>query len=66
MQGPTVGGYQVTAHPLVQTVVASGRVETPHRADVGVQVVTPRPAPDDRPRPVPAWVFPFLASWQIC
>ncbi|KWV29663.1 sulfate transporter [Micromonospora rifamycinica] len=30
-------------------------IETQNRtADVGVQVVTPRPAPDDRPRPVPA------------
>lgn len=38
MQGPTLAGYQVTAHPLVQTVVATGRVAALSRAQVGSPV----------------------------
>jgi HlyD family secretion protein len=36
--GPQVAVLQVVQQDFVQTVVASGHVETPHRADVGVQV----------------------------
>ncbi len=36
--GPRVPVELVTRHDLVQSVVASGRVEAPHRVDVGVQV----------------------------
>ena len=36
--GPQVAVLQVVQRDFVQTVVASGRVETPHRTDVGVQV----------------------------
>lgn len=36
--GPEVPVLEVVRRDFVQTVVASGRVETPHRADVGVQV----------------------------
>jgi len=36
--GPQVAVLQVVQHDFVQTVVASGHVETPHRTDVGVQV----------------------------
>lgn len=36
--GPQVQVLPVVQRDFVQTVVASGRVETPHRADVGVQV----------------------------
>lgn len=36
--GPQVRVVQVVRQDFVQTVVASGRVETPHRVDVGVQV----------------------------
>ncbi|MBC5781801.1 efflux RND transporter periplasmic adaptor subunit [Ramlibacter sp. USB13] len=38
LRGPKVAVLQVVQRDFVQTVVASGRVETPHRADVGVQV----------------------------
>jgi HlyD family secretion protein len=34
-RGPVLAGYEVTARPLVQTVVASGRVATVSRAQVG-------------------------------
>lgn len=36
--GPQVSVVRVVRQDFVQTVVASGRVETPHRVDVGVQV----------------------------
>lgn len=38
MQGPTLAGYQVTMRPLVQTVVATGRVAALSRAQVGSPV----------------------------
>ena len=38
MQGPAVAGYQVTMRPLVQTVVATGRVAALSRAQVGSPV----------------------------
>lgn len=38
MQGPTLTGYPVTARPLVQTVVATGRVAALSRAQVGSPV----------------------------
>ena len=34
-RGPALAGYQVTARPLVQTVVATGRVAAVSRAQVG-------------------------------
>ncbi len=36
--GPQVGVEPVVRQDFVQTVVASGRVESPHRVDVGVQI----------------------------
>jgi len=36
--GPQVPGLRVVQRDFLQTVVASGRVETPHRSDVGVQI----------------------------
>ncbi len=36
--GPKVGVELVVQQDFVQTVVASGRVETPHRVDLGVQI----------------------------
>lgn len=36
--GPSVAGYEVTARPLVQTVVATGRVSAVSRAQVGSPV----------------------------
>ncbi len=36
--GPQVGVEPVVRQDFVQTVVASGRVETPHRVDIGVQI----------------------------
>ena len=38
MRGPALPGYQVTAQPLVQTVVATGRVAAVSRAQVGSPV----------------------------
>ncbi|MEO8011709.1 MAG: biotin/lipoyl-binding protein, partial [Dokdonella sp.] len=38
LRGPTFNGYQVAARPLVQTVVASGRVVAVSRAQVGSPV----------------------------
>lgn len=38
MLGPQVGVEPVVRQDFVQTVVASGRVETPHRVDIGVQI----------------------------
>lgn len=38
LQGPSLTGYQVTAQPLVQTVVATGRIAALSRAQVGSQV----------------------------
>src|SRR5690606_15925024 len=38
MRGPALPGYDVTAGPLVQTVVATGRVAPVSRAQVGSQV----------------------------
>lgn len=38
MQGPVLAGYEVTARPLVQTVVATGRVAAISRAQVGSPV----------------------------
>lgn len=38
MRGPALAGYQVTARPLVQTVVATGRVAAVSRAQVGSPV----------------------------
>jgi HlyD family secretion protein len=38
LQGPTRVGYPVTARPLVQTVVATGRVAALSRAQVGSPV----------------------------
>lgn len=38
MQGPALAGYQVLARPLVQTVVATGRVTALSRAQVGSPV----------------------------
>jgi len=35
MQGPVLAGYPITAQPLVQTVVATGRVAAISRAQVG-------------------------------
>lgn len=35
--GPAVGAYPVERTDLVQTVVASGRVESPRRVEIGVQ-----------------------------
>lgn len=37
-RGPSVEAYAVARGPLVQTVVASGRVESPRRVDIGSQV----------------------------
>jgi HlyD family secretion protein len=37
--GPSVGAYAVERRSLVQTVVASGRVESPRRVDIGSPVV---------------------------
>ena len=37
--GPVVPVLSVERHDLAQTVVASGRVEAPHRVDIGTQVV---------------------------
>ena len=37
--GPKVGVAHVMRRDLVQTVVASGRVVTPYRADIGTQIV---------------------------
>lgn len=37
-QGPVLAGYEVVARPLVQTVVATGRVAAVSRAQVGSQV----------------------------
>ena len=37
-RGPGLAGYEVTARPLVQTVVATGRVAAVSRAQVGSQV----------------------------
>lgn len=38
LQGPEVAVLSVMQRDFVQSVVASGRIETPHRVDVGVQV----------------------------
>lgn len=38
VRGPTVPAYVVSRGPLVQTVVASGRVESPRRVEIGSQV----------------------------
>src|SRR5690554_2176636 len=38
LRGPVVAGYQVTAQPLVQTVVATGRVTAVSRVQVGSPV----------------------------
>ena len=38
LQGPLVPVEAVVQRDFVQSVVASGRVETPHRVDVGVQI----------------------------
>jgi HlyD family secretion protein len=38
LRGPALAGYQVTARPLVQTVVATGRVAAVSRAQVGSPV----------------------------
>lgn len=38
LQGSAVAGYQLTAQPLVQTVVATGRISALSRAQVGSQV----------------------------
>jgi len=38
LRGPQVGVEAVVQQDFVQTIVASGRVETPHRVDVGVQI----------------------------
>lgn len=38
LRGPTLAGYQVAAQPLVQTVVATGRVAALSRAQVGSAV----------------------------
>ncbi len=38
VRGPTVPAYVVARGPLVQTVVASGRVESPRRVEIGSQV----------------------------
>ena len=37
-QGPLLPGYRVELRPLVQTVVASGRVVTPSRVQVGSEI----------------------------
>lgn len=37
-QGPLLSGYEVVSSPLVQTVVASGRVETVSRAQIGSEI----------------------------
>ena len=37
-QGPEVATEQVVRRDFVQTVVASGHVETPHRVDIGAQI----------------------------
>lgn len=36
--GPKVDVYAVTRHDLVQTVVASGHIETPYRVNIGSQI----------------------------
>lgn len=38
LRGPAVAGYEVTARPLVQTVVATGRVVAVSRVQVGSEV----------------------------
>lgn len=38
MQGPSIAGIEITPQPLVQTVVATGRVAAVSRAQVGSQV----------------------------
>ncbi|HEY4999775.1 MAG TPA: hypothetical protein VII36_11550, partial [Usitatibacter sp.] len=37
--GPKVTAYEVTRTDIVQTVVASGRVESPRRVEIGSSVV---------------------------
>ncbi len=37
-QGPSLPGYQLEARPLVQQVIATGRVITPSRTQVGSQI----------------------------
>lgn len=55
MRGPAVAGYEVTVQPLVQTVVATGRVAAVSRAQVGSAVtgvvVERRVREGDRVRP---------------
>ena len=38
LEGPQVSVVDVVQRDFVQTVVASGRVETPHRVSVGAQI----------------------------
>jgi HlyD family secretion protein len=38
LSGPAVRAYRIERGPIVQTVVASGRVESPKRVDIGSQV----------------------------
>jgi len=38
ISGPFVSVEILQARPFSQTIVASGRVENPHRVDVGVQI----------------------------
>jgi len=39
LAGPKVDAARVVRRDIVQTVVASGRVEKPHRVDIGTQIV---------------------------
>lgn len=38
LPAPRVSVYQVTRHDLIQTIVASGHIETPYRVNVGSQI----------------------------
>lgn len=38
LRGPALPGYEVTAGPLVQDVVATGRVASPSRVEVGAEI----------------------------
>ena len=38
LRGPTLPGYEIVAGPLVQDVVATGRVAAPSRVEVGAEI----------------------------
>lgn len=38
LPAPRISVYQVTRHDLIQTIVASGHIETPYRVNIGSQI----------------------------